>query len=121
MRRAAKIDANHGEIVDALTKAGCSVESLASMGGGVPDLLVGRGGVNYLLEVKDGSKPPSEQKLREDQRKFFQRWRGHRIIVESVGDALAAVGLQRNGVAVSYKLITPVAWSERSIFLGFIA
>ena len=47
--RAAKIDANQNEIVDALRKAGCSVQILSSVGKGCPDILVGRGGRNYLL------------------------------------------------------------------------
>jgi len=96
MRRAAKLDANQPEIVEALIQAGCSVQSLASLGRGVPDLLVGRGGRNFVLEVKDPAQPPSKRKLTRDELLWFQRWRGHRIIVESVGDALAAVGLRRD-------------------------
>ena len=54
MRRAAKIDANHGDIVEALRGIGCSVLSLAPLGKGAPDLLVGYWGRNTILEVKDG-------------------------------------------------------------------
>lgn len=53
MRRAAKVDQNHGEIVAALIARGWLVLSLASMGRGVPDLLVWhpRSGFD-LVEVK---------------------------------------------------------------------
>jgi len=40
MRRTAKVDANHREIVDALRRIGAGVQSLAGVGNGVPDLLV---------------------------------------------------------------------------------
>lgn len=62
--RAARIDANHRAIVRALRDVGCYVEPrLARIGGGCPDLLVCRQGVWRVAELKDGSKPPSEQQL----------------------------------------------------------
>ena len=54
--RAAKVDKNQTEIVEAFRKLGFSVQHLHTVGGGVPDLLVGRGGINLLVEVKDGGK-----------------------------------------------------------------
>lgn len=94
MRRAGKIDDNQTEIVDALRKAGCSVLSLAGVGDGVHDLLVGRAGMNYLLEVKDGdNKPPSECRLTQPQVKFHDRWRGQGTVVNNPAEALKAVGL----------------------------
>ena len=97
MRRAARIDDNQHEIVDALRAAGASVQSLASMGRGVPDLLVGRHGVNYLMEVKDGSKPPSRRALTLDEANWHLAWNGQVCIVQSVDDALAAVGAEQRG------------------------
>jgi Holliday junction resolvase len=93
MRKAAKIDDNQPEIVEALEKAGCSVQSLAAVGKGVPDLLVGRAGVNYVLEVKDGSKSPSRRRLTSDQFTWSMAWRGEFAVVCSVDEALEAVGL----------------------------
>lgn len=52
MRLKARTDANHSEVVKALRNAGCSVQSLAATGRGVPDLLVGRDGKNLLMESK---------------------------------------------------------------------
>lgn len=94
MRRAAKIDDNQPEIVKALRKAGCSVCLLHAVGQGCPDLLVSRAGVNYLLEVKDGAKPPSAQKLTPDQVKFHTDWRGQIAVVNSVEQAFKILGLQ---------------------------
>lgn len=94
MRRAAKIDANHHEIVDALRAVGASVQSLAAVGCGVPDLLVGYQGQTRLMEVKDGSKPPSARKLTKDQQDWHRDWRGADVyIVTCVDDALKAIGI----------------------------
>lgn len=91
MRRAAKVDANQGAIVEALRASGCSVQSLASVGKGCPDLLVGIRGRNILMEVKDGSKVPSAQQLTPAQGSWTVSWRGQVAVVRSVKDALAVL------------------------------
>jgi len=93
MRRAAKVDDNQAEIVAALRRAGCSVCILSGVGKGCPDLAVGRAGVTYMLEVKDGRKPPSARKLTADEQGWHDAWRGHAAVVSSVSEAFAAVGL----------------------------
>ena len=93
MRRAAKIDRNQPEIVAALIAAGCSVHSLAAVGSGMPDLLVGRQGANFLLEVKDSAKPPSARKLTPDQVEWHAAYRGRVTVVHSIAEAFHAVGL----------------------------
>ena len=92
MRRAAKVDANQTEIVNALRQVGASVQSLAATGKGVPDLLVGFRGVNWLLEIKDGRKVKSARKLTEDQVVWHQTWRGRVYVVESVEQAIKILG-----------------------------
>lgn len=92
MRRAAKVDANQREVVAALRAAGASVQLLHAVGEGCPDLLVGYKGLNMLLEVKDGSKPPSAQKLTPQQEEWHRDWRGHRVVVNSPEAALTAIG-----------------------------
>lgn len=94
-RYGAKVDANQSEIVAALRAVGCTVLSLASMGDGCPDAIVGRGGVNYLLEIKDGTKPPSRRKLTPAEQEWVDSWRGQVTVVESVQEALNAVGVVR--------------------------
>ena len=91
-RRNAK-DANQDEIIEALRKAGVSVTPTSQAGEGFPDIVCGRAGTNYLLEIKDGNKPPSAQKLTPKQRKWHKQWKGSASIVNSVETALKAVGL----------------------------
>jgi len=94
MRRAAKVDKNQAEIVKALRQAGATVQSLAATGDGVPDLLVGFQRQTVLIEVKDGSKPPSARELTPDQIEWHMHWRGGPcVVVNSVGEALAAIGV----------------------------
>ncbi len=93
MRRAAKVDRNQPEIVGALRAVGASVEPLHAVGKGCPDLLVGFRGVNHLLEVKDGSLPPSARKLTEAQQQWHPSWRGNVVVVKSVDEAMKAIGV----------------------------
>ena len=94
MRRSARRDGNHAEIVATLRAAGCGVCDLAAVGAGVPDLLVC--GPTWphgtmLLEVKDSSKPPSARKLTPAQVIFHASWSGAIYVVTSPDQALAAV------------------------------
>lgn len=93
--RKARVDDNHAEIVAALRQVGCSVQSLASLGNGCPDLLVGTHKANFLLEVKDGRKSPSRRKLTPDEKDWHEAWRGQVCVVESVNDALRVVGIMQ--------------------------
>lgn len=88
-----RTDANQAEIVAALRQAGASVAPTHGLGRGFPDLAVGFRGQNFLLEVKDGMKKPSERKLTPDEERWHQGWRGQVVTVESVPEALAAIGI----------------------------
>lgn len=87
MRRAARKDANHKDIADALTRAGCSVLDLSRHGSGCPDVLVysPRLHAYCLVEIKV---PGKKQDLTPKQIEFHQRWRGPVVVVESVDEAL---------------------------------
>ena len=92
--RAAKIDSNHIAVVQALRKAGATVQSLAGVGKGVPDLLVGIRGRTALFEVKDGDKVPSKQKLTPDQLAWHAAWNGGTLaVVDGPESALRALGV----------------------------
>ena len=91
--RAAAVDANQSDIVDAYRKAGATVTVLSRVGMGCPDLLVGHRGVNYLVEVKDGDKPPSAQKLTPFQVDWHRDWRGQVSVVNSIDAALGVIGV----------------------------
>lgn len=82
MRRAAKIDRNQPEVVEALRKIGASVQVLSTVGKGCPDLLVGYRERNFLLEIKDGELPPSARKLTPDQLGWHKEWRGQVTVVD---------------------------------------
>lgn len=93
MRRAARIDSNHQAIVGTLRKVGATVQSLATVGNGTPDLLVGFRGRTFLFEVKDGARPPSQRKLTDMEASWHQRWRGSDLYtVYSPGEALKIIG-----------------------------
>lgn len=87
MRRAAKVDANQDAIVSALRAAGASVQSLAPIGKGCPDLLAARMGQMWLFEVKrDKAKPNELQTL------WHIAWRAPVYVVRSPDDALRVIG-----------------------------
>ena len=91
MRRAAKVDQNQPEIVAALRKIGATVQPLHGVGAGCPDILVGYRGRNLLVEIKDGSKPPSARKLTPDQVEWHINWRGQVAVADSIGAAIAII------------------------------
>ena len=94
--RAARIDANHEQVVLALRTAGATVQSLAAVGQGVPDLLVGFQGKTLLMEIKDGRKTPSERRLTEDQLRWHGAWNGGPLaIVDGVDAALRMLGVMK--------------------------
>ena len=93
MRRAAKIDANQPAIVAFLRRAGATVAITSTVGSGFPDAVVGWRGRNYMIEIKDPAKPPSARKLTDDERRFFETWRGQVTIVETEADCLRLLGL----------------------------
>jgi len=92
MRRRAAVDANQSEIVAALRAVGGSVVDLSSVGAGCPDVLCGYRGVNYAVEIKDGDKFKSQRKLTPAQSLFHACWRGQICVVETVDEALRAIG-----------------------------
>lgn len=92
MRRAARIDDNHVAVVTALGGMGCTVQTLAAVGDGCVDLLVGYRGKTYLVEIKDGSKSPSRRKLTAAQERWHRWWRGGPVVVvKSPDEAIEAV------------------------------
>ena len=92
MRRAARTDSNQEEIVKALRAVGATVQSLAGVGHGVPDLLVGYQGKTILMEVKDGNKSPSHRELTPDQVKWIDAWTGGSVyIIDNVDAAWNAL------------------------------
>lgn len=91
--RAARTDANHAAVRDALRAIGASVADTSAVGGGFPDLVVGFRSRNFFFEVKDGAKSPSRRGLTKAQKAFAASWRGQWDCVYSVDEAIHLVGL----------------------------
>ncbi len=91
MKQAARIDANQPDIVKHLRAIGCSVQSLAAVGHGVPDLLVGRRAICVLIEVKDPAQAPSKRKLTTDQVEWHKLWKGQVGVAHTPAEAEAIV------------------------------
>ncbi len=92
MRQAARIDTNQNEIVQALRAVGASVAITSMVGHGFPDIVVGYRQRNYLIEIKDGSKPPSKRRLTSDEQEFFDLWRGSVFVANNSDEALEIIG-----------------------------
>ena len=95
MHRRGRIDKTQAEIVSALRAVGASVQSLADIGKGVPDLLVGYRNATLLLEVKGiaSIKRHPPEGLRPDQKTWHAMWSGSRVhIVTDTTTALEAIG-----------------------------
>jgi len=86
MRWDATPDANQAEIVAGLEQCYCSVVLLHRVGGGIPDILVGRNKCNWLMEVKT-----PKGKLNALQREFHSSWRGQISVVRNLDEALSVI------------------------------
>ncbi len=87
-RRAAKVDSNQKEVVAAFRKAGWYVLIISQLKN-CCDIIVSKGGRTVAVEIKDGTLPPSKQKLTPGEQKFSDEWKGEFAIITSVEDALA--------------------------------
>ena len=95
MQKISRVDENQPEIVKALRQAGATVQSLAAVGKGCPDLLVAYCVQNYLVEVKDGNKPPSARKLTREQEIWHKLWQAPVYVVKNTAEALSVVGRKK--------------------------
>jgi Holliday junction resolvase len=88
VRKAARVDANQEQIVSALRAAGATVQSLASVGKGCPDLLVSHDGSMYLMECKTGNKKQNAAQL-----EWERNWQSYVYVVRKADDALRVIGV----------------------------
>lgn len=91
------MDANQKAIVEYLRAHGCTVVSLATVGGGCPDLLVGRNRVTVLMEVKrpevvDKKRGARQASTNALQAAWRSKWRGGPCVVVTTPEgAMAAL------------------------------
>lgn len=83
-------DDNQSEIVADLRAIGATVAILSKVGNGVPDLLVGWRGVNYLFEVKNlegrGARITPAEFV------FHRDWKGQADIANNTQDIMKIIG-----------------------------
>ena len=94
MRQAARLDDNHQEIVKALERVGAAVLSIAQLKNAF-DILVGYRGKLFIMEIKDGNKPPSQRKLTAGELKTADKFEAVGVtyyVVLSVKEALKIIG-----------------------------
>lgn len=87
MRRAARRDAGEQDIIKAMRACGAYVKVINDEG--TFDLLCYYNGHTLLLEIKDGTKPPSARRLTDAEQRFHDEWPGSNLhIINSVQEAL---------------------------------
>lgn len=86
-RRAARKDANHNEITDCFFSLGYSVLDISQLKNAC-DAIVAKGKRTIAIEIKDGTKPPSQRKLSDGETKFKESWNGEWALIESIEDVL---------------------------------
>jgi Holliday junction resolvase len=85
--RNSRVDDNQAAIVLALRSAGATVQSLANVRKGCPDILVGYHGVNLLMEIKNDRQPMNKRKLTPDEQHWIAMWKGQVVVVHNVNEA----------------------------------
>lgn len=97
-RRAARRDGSEKAIVEALEAVGCAVMRHSATG--EPDLIVFRAGRCWLFECKRHRQPGDRDgtaRLTPAQQTWRGTWRGPAPVrVETVAEALAAIGIRLN-------------------------
>jgi hypothetical protein len=94
-RRANRKDANHAAIVRLLQQVGAHVIDAAAAPTLGFDLLVVYRGRTYIMEIKDGSKPPCERQLTPNEQEQQAALARHGVeyhVVLSEDDALRVIG-----------------------------
>ena len=90
-RYAKRVDENHKQVVEDLRASlpEATVGDASGAGRGVPDLVGGCKGRNYLYEIKNGSQVPSRRRLTVAQVGMHANWQGQVATVHSAADILA--------------------------------
>lgn len=76
---------------EALDRLHIPYRDTSALGDGFPDLVVGLGRENFMLEIKTG-----KALLTVDEAKFHSTWQGRVYVVRSVYDMLYHLGLKDN-------------------------
>ena len=88
MMRNAKVDRNQPEIVKAFRSIGWTVLIISQLKN-CADIIVSKNGRTIVVEIKDGEKTKSQQKLTEGELKFMEKWQGEYKIITCIDDVLS--------------------------------
>jgi len=94
-----RVDQNQSRIVKELRQMGYSVVSLADVGDGCPDILVGSlntANRNWFFEIKNWKAKPSERRLTPKEKLFHATWRGQIAVIETTAEALKVMTAGRD-------------------------
>lgn len=100
MRRRARRDANHDEVVRDLRRAGFSVLETHQLGDDKPDLVVGGYGMTGLVELKSGGSEKHKDRVARQQA-YLETWAGGLAFVASSSSEI----LQRFAVAALQRAV----------------
>lgn len=87
-----RLDNNQSAIVKRLRQCCVSVQSLASVGMGCPDILIGFRGQNWLFEIKNPEQVPSKRRLTPDEELWHFGWRGRVHVVTTFDEIAEMIG-----------------------------
>jgi len=96
MPRYGRTDLNQKEIVAYLREHGATVAILSNVGGGIPDLLVGYEGKNFLIEVKSTVTNYGRNGLNDMQIEWHDKWKGQVSVVNTKEEALDLLLREQN-------------------------
>lgn len=91
-----RTDSNQKELVAKFRSLGASVAITSGLGHGIPDIVIGLRGRMAWVEIKDGKKALSQQKLTPDEQKFHSEWHGMVYIIRSEEEAEQLVRKLKN-------------------------
>jgi len=87
-----RIDNNQNDLVRQIRSIPKTTVAITSgVGAGFPDIVVGYRGKNYLLEIKDPRRKPSERRLTPDEQDFVSDWCGQVDVVETIDDVIKVI------------------------------
>lgn len=93
-----KVDLNQKDIVNDLRKLGFTVLLLNRVKNGCPDILIGKGEINFLVEIKTTKK----DKLTEDEFKFFETWKGQKCVATTTEEVVEFFDFYKEAIGKYY-------------------
>ncbi len=93
MTFARRVDANAADIIEALRRCGWYWQDTSKQGDGCPDGFAVKVGRVVPVEIKDGAKPASKQKLTPDEANVHAAFARHGVTVQIVTSVEQAMAL----------------------------